>query len=94
VTYHFQRPDPPNPDLDWTFHSFYIIQINPFPPATTGRFPPEKKKFLGHADGVVVRQITSNVSAKLGQSKTADDCLVGLRGTMSPLVLAIKSTAQ
>lgn len=94
VPYHFQRPDSPNPDLDLAFHSFYIVQINPFPPATTGGFPPKEQEFLSHADGIVVRQITSNVSAKLGEGKTADDRLVRLRGSVSPLILAIEPTAQ
>lgn len=92
MSYHFQSPDPPNPNLDLAFHSFYVVQINTFPPATTGRFSPEEKKFLSHADGIVIRKITSNVGAKLGKGKTADDCFVRLRSSVPPLVFAIEST--
>jgi hypothetical protein len=76
------------------FHSFYVVQINTFPPATARRFSPEEKELLSHANSIIIRKITSNVSAKLGESQTADDCLVGFWSPVSPLVLAIESTAQ
>lgn len=92
-SYHFKRPHSPNPDLDWPIDPFDIVQLDSFPPASSGGFSPEEQEFLSHTYSVVVRQITSYISAKFGQSKAADNCLVGLRGAVAPLISAIKASA-
>lgn len=91
--YHFKRPHSPNPDLNWPIDPFHIVQLDTFPPASSGGLSPEEQEFLSHTYSVVVRQITSDISAKFRQSKAADDCLVGLRGAVAPLIFAIKASA-
>lgn len=93
-SYHFECPHSPNPDLDWSIDPFHIVQFDSFPPASSSGFSPEEQEFLSHTDSVIVRKIASDISAKLGQSKTANDCLVGLRGPMSPLIVAIKASVE
>lgn len=92
--YHFQRPHTANPDLDRTFHALHILQLDPFPPAPPRRFPPEQEKLLRHPHGIGIGQIPSDIRAELGQRQTANNRFVGLGGSMAPLILAIKSTAQ
>jgi hypothetical protein len=60
-TYHFQRPDPSNPHLQLSFHAFNTFQIHAFPPASSRRLSPEKKKLLCHADGIVACKVAFDV---------------------------------
>lgn len=64
ATYHFERPDSPDPDLELAFNTLDIIELNSLPPAPPSRFPPEQEQLLGHADGVAVSKVVSfNVGA-------------------------------
>lgn len=94
ISYHLQSPHTPNPDFDLAFNTLHIVQLNTFPPAAASRLAPEQQKFLGHANSIVVGQVAPNISAEFGQGKTANNCLVGLCGTVAPLIFAIKSTAS
>lgn len=94
ITYHLQCPYAPNPDLDLTINALHIIKLNTLPPAAAGRLAPEQKELLGHAHSIVVRQVASDISAEFSQGKTANDCLVGLSGTVAPLIFAVKPTAS
>jgi hypothetical protein len=91
-TYHFERPHPANPDLDLTINTLNIVKVHTLPPAAASGLSPEQQEFLGHADSIVVRKITTDVGTKLGQSQTADHRLVRLWGAVAPVILAIKTT--
>jgi hypothetical protein len=93
-SYHFQSPYTSDPDLDQSFDALHIIELNTLPPASSSRLPPEKKKLLGHTNCIVVGQVTANVGAELGKGETANNCFVGLRSTVAPLVFTIKSSMQ
>lgn len=92
-TYHFKRPDSPNPDLQLALHALNIVKLNTFPPASPRRFAPEKQKFLRHSDGVAVSgRVATNVGAQASKRNGADDGLVGFGGAVTPGVSAVEAT--
>ena len=93
-SYHFESPDPPNPDLDLALNTLKPVEVHTLPPAAASRLSPEQQELLSHADSIVVGKITTNVGAKLGQSQTADHRLVRLWGSVSPVIIAVESTGQ
>lgn len=94
ISYHLQGPYTSDPDLDWALNAFNVIKLDALPPAAAGRLAPEQKKLLGHSNGIVVGQVSSDIGAEFSQGKTANDCLVGLCGAVTPLIFAVKSTAR
>lgn len=92
--HHLQSPHSANPDLDLALHALHIIQLDPLPPAPPGWFSPEKEQLLRHSDGIIVPQISTDISAQFSQSKAANNRLAGLGGPMAPMVVTIKPTGQ
>lgn len=91
-SHHFQSPYTSDPDLDLSFDALHIIELNTLPPASPSRLPPEQKKLLGHTNCIVVGQVSADVGAQLGKGETADNCFIGLRCTVAPLVLTVESS--
>src|SRR3954452_7699945 len=94
MSHHFQSPYTSDPDLDLSFGALHIIELNALPPASPSRLPPEQKKLLGHTNCIVVGQVSADVGAELGKGETADNCFVGLRGSVAPLVLTVESSVS
>jgi hypothetical protein len=91
-TYHLQSPHPPDPHFQPALDTSYVLELNPFPPASPRRFPPEEKQFLRHAEGVAVREIVAlDVGAQASQRETAYDSFVGLAGAVAPLVVVVEA---
>jgi len=92
-TYHLERPNPPNPNLQPSLHPLHILQIDTLPPTPSRRLPPEKQQFLRHADGVAVGDAFAafDVGAEAGESEAADDGFLGLAGTVAPAVIVVES---
>lgn len=90
--YHLQSPHPPNPHFQPAIDPIDIVQLDPFPPASPRRFPPEQEQFLRHAEGVAVGEVVAlDVGAQAGQRETADDGFVGLAGAVAPLVVVVEA---
>ena len=90
-TYHLQSPHASYPNFQLALHAFHVLEVDAFPPTSTGWFAPEKQKLLGHADGVVVGQFAAaDVGAETRQSETANYGFLGFAGTMAPAVIVIK----
>ena len=95
MTYHLQRPDSPNPNLQLPLHAIHVLELDPFPPAPPGRFTPEEEEFLCHADGVAVGEIVAfDVCAQPGEGETADDGLVGFAGAVAPSVVVVEAAGD
>lgn len=47
---------------------------------------------MGHANCVVIGDVTPDISTEFGQCEATDNCLVGLWGTVAPPVITIKTT--
>lgn len=54
-TYHLQSPHPPDPNLERPIHALHIVQLNPFPPTSPRRLPPEQQQLLRHSHRSGVR---------------------------------------
>lgn len=92
-TNHFEGPDPSNPHFQFSFNASHVIQLHTLPPATSGGFPPEKKKLLRHSNRVAVGQVVSfDVSPETCKRNAADDGLVGLARAVTPSVVVVEST--
>jgi hypothetical protein len=93
--YHFQRPDPPYPDLQLALDASHVLELHAFPPAATGGFPPEEQQLLRHSDSVAVSKVVAfDVSSQASEGDAADDSLVGLAGTVSPSVVVIEAATK
>lgn len=40
-SYHFEGPDPPNPDLDLALNTLNLVEVHTLPPAAASRLSPE-----------------------------------------------------
>lgn len=90
--YHFERPDATDPHFELSVDAFDIQELNTFPPAAAGGLAPEEKKLLGHADGVVIRNVVAlDVGAEASECDGSDDRFVWLRGTVAPAVVVIET---
>lgn len=91
--YHFQSPDPSDPHLELALHSSDVVELDTFPPASAGGFPPEQKQFLGHTDSVAVCEVvTFDVGPQTRKSDTTNDSLVRLSGTVAPVIIVVEAT--
>lgn len=91
---HLQRPHSADPDLELALDAFDIVQLDTLPPASSSGFPPEEEQLLRHADGVVAHFVASNVAAQPSEGQTADDGLVRLASSVTPLVVVVEATTQ
>lgn len=95
VKYHLERPDSSYPHLELAFHTPDIVKLNTFPPASTGRFPPEEQELLSHTDGIAVGKVIAfDVGPEACKSNTANHSLVGLAGTVTPVIVVIEATKK
>jgi len=91
---HLQSPDSSDPHLELPLHAVDVVELYALPPTSPGRLPPEQQQLLCHAHSVVAHFVTTDVTAKPCEGKTADDGLVRLAGAVSPLVVVIKTTVS
>lgn len=92
LTYHLERPNPSNPDLELAFYTPDIVKLNTFPPATASWFPPEQQQLLSHADSVAVGQIISfDIGPQARKSNAADNGFIGFSSAVAPVVIVIEA---
>ena len=94
-THHLEGPNSPDPHLELPFHAPHVVELDTFPPAPSRGFPPEEQQLLRHAHCVAVGEVIAlDVGPQTGQRNAADNSLVGLTGTVPPLVIVVKTTAR
>lgn len=94
-SYHFKRPDPPNPHLKFTFHSLDVVQLNALPPTSSRWFPPEQEEFLGHSNGITVCKVVAfDVGTQPCECDTANDRFIWFSSSMTPPIIVIKPAGK
>ena len=92
LTYHLERPDSSNPDLELAFYTPDVVKFNAFPPAAASWFPPEQQQLLSHADSVAVGQIVSfDIGPQARESDAADNGFIGFSGAVAPVVIVVEA---
>lgn len=94
-TYHFERPDTPDPDLQLAWYTIDILKFDSFPPASPCRLAPEEEKLLSHSNNIGVGHfITLDVGTKSSESNAADDSLVGFICPVTPAIVMIEASVH
>jgi hypothetical protein len=93
-TYHFERPNSPDPNLQFAFDALDILQLNTLPPTPTCRFSPEQQQLLRHADGTVGEVLVLDSSSETCQCDAANDGLVRFASAMTPLVVVVETAVD
>ena len=93
LTYHFERPDPPDPNFQLALYAFHVLEFDTLPPASTSRLPPEKKQLLGHTNSIAVREVVAlDVGSEPCQCNATDDRFIGLASAVSPFIVMVETT--
>lgn len=76
-------------------HTPDVVKLDAFPPASTGRFPPEEQELLSHTNGIAVSKVVAfDVSPEACKSNTANHRLIGLAGAVAPMIVVVEATRK
>lgn len=89
---HLQRPHSSYPDLQLSFHAFYVFQFYSLPPTSSRRFSPEEQKLLSHTYSIGTHLVTTDIGSEASQSETAYDSFVWFSCSMAPVIIMIETS--